>query len=302
MDHSEARDRLLDLALEPARLRAFDRQSDLVAPELRAHLAGCAECRAELESWRATVAALDTAVSTAPTIGAAPAGSLRNLSVDADAAGVALPQRLRARTLAAARARPALEPAARESAAPEPVDSERNNSPVAAMAAARRLRGAMNAGTWLAIAAALVVVVAGAALVVDRTQQLDSARTEAAALGTVTASLDRILQDPDHKVASLTTSTGASAGSVSWSVSQGSVVVLAEALQSPPPGHVYRCWIEQGATRVAVGEMQFSSSIAYWAGSVDSWSVAFAPGSRFGMSLESIGGGTSGTPVLVGSL
>jgi hypothetical protein len=155
---------------------------------------------------------------------------------------------------------------------------------------------------WLGIAAALIVLLAGAVVVVERTQQLDQARADTAALANVTASLDRILQDPGHQVVLLRTPAGTPAGSVSWSASEGTVVVLADALQRPPSGQVYRCWIEQNGAGVPVGEMRFSGSVAYWAGNLDSWSVTFAPGDRFWVSLEPIGGGSSGTQVLVGTL
>jgi hypothetical protein len=278
MDHAEARARLLDLALEPARLRGPDPELGPQSSDLRAHLATCADCRAELDAWRAAVAALDTTVSSGPADGTVTRSSLREL---ADSAGnLALPPGLRARTLAAAQ----------EHASP-PI----RRVPVSGRAVGPR--------AWLAIAAALVVVLGGVAFVVaDRTRQLDQARSDTAALETVTAGLDRILQDPSHQVALLTTPAGKPGGSVSWSSSLGTVVVVADALQSPPPGHVYRCWIEQSGMRTAVGEMHFSGSLAYWAGSLDSWGVPFAPGGRFGMSLESIGGGFGSSPVLVGAL
>ena len=277
MDHAEARVRLSDLALEPARLRRFERDDDPDVSELRRHLAGCPECRAELEAWRATIAALDTAVSTTPIDRGLPATSLRTLSASDGA--VALPAGLRARTLAAV---------------DEPI-----SSPVPLVAMSRR-RTRLPA--WLALAAAIVVVVAGAALVVDRNGQLDQARANAAALQNVTVSLDRILQDPSHRVALLTTSGGAPAGSLSWSAATDTVVVLAATLQSPLAGQVYRCFIEQNGSRVAVGEMWFSGSLAYWAGTLDSWGAAPAAGSRFLVSLEPIGGGSDGTPVLSGNL
>ncbi|MGD0121642.1 MAG: anti-sigma factor [Candidatus Limnocylindrales bacterium] len=277
MDHAEARARLSDLALEPARLRGFERDGDSEALELRAHLAGCPECRAELEAWRAAIAALDTAVSTAPIDRGLPATSLREL-VASDGA-IALPAGLRARTLAVAQ--------------------KRTGSPAPRVATSRR---EVRLPAWLAIAAALVVVVAGAAYVVDRTSQLDQARANTAALQNVTASLDRVLQDPSHRVALLTTAAGAPAGSVSWSASTGTVVVLAGALQSPPSGQVYRCSIEHNGSRVVVGEMRFSGSLAYWAGTLDSWGATPAAGSRFLVSLEPMGGGSSGTPVLSGTL
>jgi hypothetical protein len=278
MDHADARARLSDLALEPARLRRFERDDDSDVSELRRHLAGCPECRAELETWRSTIAALDTAVSTTPIDRDLPATSLRALAAsDGD---VALPPGLRARTLAATQ--------------------KQTSSPALRVATSRR---EMRLPAWFAIAAALVVVVAGAtALVVDRTSQLDRARANAAELQDVTVSLDRILQDPSHQVALLTTSGGTPAGSVSWSAATDTVVVLAGTLQSPPAGQVYRCFIEQNGSRTAVGYMWFSGSLAYWAGTLDTWGATPAAGSRFLVSLEPIGGGSSGTPVLSGTL
>ena len=150
--------------------------------------------------------------------------------------------------------------------------------------------------------AVLVVLVVGGAVIVDRTGQLDRAKADSAALAGVTATLDGILQDPGHQVAVLKTPAGTPAGTVSWSASDRSVVVLTTALQSPPAGQVYRCWIEQNGAGVAVGEMQFSGSTAYWAGSLGSWGNAVAPSSRFWVSLEPVAGGSKGTLVLVGTL
>jgi hypothetical protein len=118
----------------------------------------------------------------------------------------------------------------------------------------------------------------------------------------VTATLDGILQDSSHQVALLKTPAGTPAGTVSWSASDQSVVVLTTALLNPPPGQVYRCWIVQGGASVAVGEMHFSGSTAYWAGSLGSWGNAVAPGSRFWVSLEPVAGGSKGTLVLVATL
>ena len=83
-------------------------------------------------------------------------------------------------------------------------------------------------------------------------------------------------------------------------------MVLTTALQAPPPGKVYRCWIGQGAASTAVGEMLFSGSTAYWAGSLASWGYSAAPGGRFWVSLEPTAGGSpggsGGPPALVGTL
>jgi uncharacterized protein YidB (DUF937 family) len=277
MDHAEANARLMDLVLEPARLRGLDRDMSAGSSELRAHIATCADCRGELDAWRATVAALDGAVTTAPIDGdlrAASLGDLADSAVDA-----ALPEGLRARILGAPR--------------------ELTGPRVHHVAPSRR---PMRIPSWLALAAALVVLIGGTAVVVNRTQQLDQARAQTAAINTVAAGLDHILQDPGHRVAQLVTPSGAPAGSVSWSASQSSIVVITDALANPPAGQVYRCWVSQGASGVVVGEMQFSGSIAYWAGSLDAWSATFVPGGKFWVSLEPVSGGSKGTRVLSGTL
>jgi hypothetical protein len=287
MDHAEARTRLSDLAAEPGRLRRFNRADNSDSPELREHLAGCAECRADLDAWRSTIAALDTAVGTAPTDGAEPAGSLRELAAYGGRA--TLPAGLRARTLALTQQRS------------DPVASRISpHSPVSSIESGRR---SLRLPAWLAIAAAVVILIAGGAVIVDRTQQLNYSRSDLAALQTVTAGLDRVLQDPGYRVAVLTTAAGTTGGSVAWSRSEGYVVVLASSLQSPPAGQTYRCYVIQGGSRVAVGEMWFSGSLAYWVGNLDSWGPA-QPGSRFSVNLEPTSAGSTpvGTPVLTGTL
>ncbi len=212
MDHTEARAQLLEWALEPARLRGLDQDTSPGSSELRAHLATCAACRADLEGWQATYGALDAAIARRRRGTAIIAArSLRELAASA---GVATPPAaLRERTLAAVH--------------------ERTPTPVSRP---RRPRRSIRPPAWLAIAAALVVLLGGAAIVVDRTQQLDQSRADTAALAAVTASLDHILQDPGHQVACSQPAAGTPAGSVSWSASDGPVVVLTSALANPPPG------------------------------------------------------------------
>jgi hypothetical protein len=275
MDHIEARTRLMDLAVEPARLRLLGRDASPDTAELRAHLATCRECRAELEGWRSTIAAIETAVSTAPADDETPVGSFRELG--ASDAAVVLPPALRARTLASV---------------------QRSASPIRSISAARR---PSRLPVWLAVAAALVVVIASGFVAVDRTQQLDRQKAESSAMAAVTADLNLLLQDPGHRVAQLTTPDGKTAGTITWSVSKDSLVVMAQALASPPSGQVYRCRIVSDGTGEIVGEMKFSGSLAYWAGRLGYWGGSFTPGSVFTVSLEPIDGG-SGTQVLTATL
>ena len=277
MDHTEAREQLLDRALEPERLRSLDEDTSPGSAELRAHLATCPACQADLAAWRGTLAAIDVAVGVDLAAGSAPATSLGTLAGPGD--DVAPPAGLRARTLAAA-------------ITPTPLPVGNVDPP----------RRPVRWSAWLAMAAVLVVLLGGGAILVDRTGQLDRAKADAAALAGVTAALDRILQDPGHQVALLETPAGTPAGTVSWSASDQSVVVLTTALEGPPVGQVYRCWIEQNGAGVAVGEMQFSGSTAYWAGSLGSWGDGLAPGGRFWVSLGPVAGGVKGTVVLAGTL
>ncbi len=48
MDHPEVRDRLEGALLTPGKLYAIERDSTEAGEQLRAHLADCAACRAEL--------------------------------------------------------------------------------------------------------------------------------------------------------------------------------------------------------------------------------------------------------------
>jgi hypothetical protein len=277
MDHAEARNRLMDLVLEPARLRGLDRDEGPESSELLAHISTCPECGAELGSWRGTYSALDKAVRAGASDATDPAATLRDLA--ATAGLVALPPGLRARALAMAEPPTAL--------------------PVRTIAAPRRFR---RLPAFLAAAAAIVLVVGASAVVVDFNGQLSRANAEVASLGAVTSGMDLVLQDPGHKVAQLLTPDGKPAGSLAWSTARGEIVVLAHALAGPPAGQVYRCRVQQDGSAVVVGEMRFSGSLAYWAGPMDSWTPSFSPGSRFIVSLESSAGNSPGTQVLSATL
>ena len=67
MDHAAAHEGLADLALEPRRLWRIQDDASADAVALRAHLALCADCRAELDAWRRVHAGLDVATAAAAT-------------------------------------------------------------------------------------------------------------------------------------------------------------------------------------------------------------------------------------------
>lgn len=300
MDHAAAHEELADLALEPHRLRRLADDTSPGAAALRAHLAGCADCRAELDAWRRVYAGLDMASADAAT-------SLRSLE-PSEPPG---PSRtLRERTLAAVRVAeeqvPAASAASGAAAGRDPssrvgsVPSE-DAGAVALLAGTprppRRFGGLGRFG-WLAAAAALIVAVGLGALLVQRTGEADQARLEAGELAAATATLDRILAEPTHWVVTLHTADGAAGGTLAWSASD--VVVLTSALTPAMPGTTYRCWIERDGTRTPVGTMSFSEGVGYWAGSATSWG-ALQKGSRFG--VTAIAGSDAGGPaVLVADL
>jgi hypothetical protein len=117
----------------------------------------------------------------------------------------------------------------------------------------------------------------------------------------VTAVLGRVLSEPDHRVVSLAAADGTKQGSVAWSTHD--LAVMTTALDRPPTGQVYRCWIERDGVRSPVGQMWFVGDLAYWTGSLDDWAtITLDGGGRFGVSLEPASGGTGGQPVLVADL
>ncbi|MEO8207645.1 MAG: anti-sigma factor, partial [Chloroflexota bacterium] len=148
--------------------------------------------------------------------------------------------------------------------------------------------------------AALVVLLAGARVVVDRTTQQDQARRDVAALEAVSAATERLLRDPSHRVVELTTTTGGPGGSISWSAHD--FVVLTSVLVPPPEGQVYRCWIERDGTRSPVGQMAFAGLTAFWYGSLYEWATTSFGSGVFGVSLEPASGPEGHPPVLSGNL
>ena len=273
MDHAEVHERLADLALDPARLAALDDDPSPDAADLRAHLASCGECRAELESVRATDRAIRDAFASARDAGAPailrPPASLKN------------------RVLAAAREsdREADREADRlAGASAEPV----RRGPIAIQSTRRWLS--------LALAAALVAAIGFGGALSQRIGELSAARDELSEMTSVVAVLDRILAAERHVTVPLETADGSPGGVIAWSREE--VVVLSTSLDRPPAGREYACWFEENGERWKVGEMHFSGSTAYWAGPLVDWNASFDAGTRFGVSLSGPAGGDP-LPVLV---
>ena len=294
MEHREVLARLGDAALERngiRRLLAAD-------PELARHVEGCRSCAAERDAWLRTADALVEAL--------APAAAPERAGSPAE-----LPAGLRDRTLRLVAERGIARPGAPAAAGPYPApDASATALPAAGVAGIPRVprwrsRRLLQA---LAAAAAVVVLLGGGGLVVDlarqrdrATQQRDLARGEAQQLAGVAGTLDALLAEPGHRVAPLaSTATGHAAGSVVWGPTSSRLAVVTGALAAPPPGSVYRCWVERDGVRHVIGQMEFGQGLAYWAGWVDPAS-GIGPGSRIGVSLVADTGGGSPPPVLLAS-
>lgn len=287
MEHAEAHERLADLALEPARLRRLVVDDDPISAALRAHVATCERCTADLAGWRRTWAAVgiarsraggraDAAASDAPAAPEAP----ETPEAEGVLTPLHAPDRLRARTLAAIRMEKRVAPEAPEPLAPTPLPTVVSKAGISRREQLTRV---------LAAAAVIVALAAGGFAV--RTQlDLNQARSESAEVTGVTSTLDRILTASPHWVTPLRAADGAPGGTLAWSRTE--LVVLVSGLAAPGPGEEYRCWVEQGGSRTIVGELSFNGSTAYWAGSMTGWAVDFAPGAQFGVALF----GSSGSP------
>lgn len=277
---------------------------------LRAHLQTCPICRDTLASWQRTHDAVQAALdgSTGPAASELPGAraplSLRELTRDEpfvaleadaqrlDADGELVPLRapagLRSAILVGVRARPTVPPS-------DPVGYAHRRPTLRADAVRRRL-----IRRYLPLVAVLAVGVVGAGMLLAQSSRLDQVQRETAALENVTATVERVLQDPGHRVVLLTDAGGGTAGSVAWS--SRDFVVLASALEPPASGLVYRCWIERNGIRSPVGQMEFAGGTAFWSGSLDSWATISFDAGTFGVSLEPVTGSVGNPPVLAGRL
>jgi hypothetical protein len=284
MEHTEARELLEIAAVEP---EGFERLAAGDTPEaaaLAGHLAGCPECAAEMDRLRRAAAVIRDAVRTIP------------------------PPDLRDRTLAfiAAVGRE------RDRAAAAPASSAPGQATVAGAGSGGRAVGlAVRPGRQgvyaVAMAAVIAIAVIGTAALLGRANDASTTRlTEDVESITKVASWTlRIDGQPDARRVNLTGVGDAGAGATGtlvFSASSGELVAFAHGLPEMPAGKEYRCWMEIGGRRTAIGQMFPGRGVAYWVGNVDALSTA-EPGTRFGVSVVPAGGDpVAGEPVLVGEL
>jgi hypothetical protein len=275
MDHNEVRELLEDAAVEPGGLERLMAGDTPNAALVAGHLAGCAECTAEMERLRRSVGMIRPAVQAVP------------------------PPELRERTLAyvAALGRPrGADIAAMTGGSAPPASIDR--VPVA-MAPRRRPRFA----PLLAMAAVLVLAVVGTGVAVNASRDT-VARGQAAeieALGDVARWTLDVDAQPDAKRIELASATGdGTNATLLYSPKTSGLVVVAEKLVPPPTGKEYRCWVEIGGQRQPIGRMFFGGNLAYWVGDVPEV-AGLDQSARFGVSLIDLASPqTPGQPVLVG--
>jgi hypothetical protein len=314
MEHAEAHERLSDLALEPGRLAGLEADSSAGAAELRAHLASCERCRADLAGWRRTwaeVARVSEAGDVDELDHDARPGARHRLAGLGDHPLIRPPAALRSRILAgvgapAERGDPIAIPVARSdaddaaNAAGEDagLPGATDHNPRGSRLAGRLSTRTIATPAWMVAVAAVIIALTGATAAWLQRADLDRVQAEHAELAGAAATIDRVLTtEPSWRV-TLRTADGTAGGTLAWSTRE--VVVIASALPVPGPGQAYRCWLERDGTRTPMGWMTFSRSIGYWSGPLSEYGPALQAGGRFGVSLVPAGG--NGTPVLVGEL
>ncbi|HUG30163.1 MAG TPA: anti-sigma factor [Candidatus Limnocylindria bacterium] len=259
MDHAAAHERIEDLLLEPTRLTELAGSTAPADIALREHVVGCAACRADLEGWERLQRHLADALPRSPVEARASVGPTE------------LPPSLRARVVSATRATRATRA------------TERSHGPIAIA----HVRSRRAIATWIGLAASLIVLTGAGVITVDQVARRAAAESEAVALGSVVAAVDRMLA-VDHKVVQLETTTGRPAGTISWS--RHDWVVLTTALDQPPSGQEYLCWLEADGRSVPVGHMEFAGGTAYWVATLDEWQTwEIGPTTRFIVTLEPAG-------------
>jgi hypothetical protein len=260
MDHAAAHERIEDLLLDPANLAALEASRTPEDVALREHLAGCAACAGDLDSWRRLQVAVESALP-------------RDADASAQAEAVEpleLPPSLRARVLAAV----------------DDTDRREANRPGAPVSIARARRG-YRLGPWVGLAAGIMVLTAAGVIAVDQVGQRAAAQADAEELAGAIAVVDRMLAT-DHKVVELRNTSGAPAGTISWS--RHDWVVLTKALVEPAADSQYLCWLETDGRNVAIGRMEFAGRTAYWVASIDEWQTwEIGPTTRFVVTLEAVG-------------
>jgi hypothetical protein len=271
MDHDDVRAAMEIATVEPGGLDRLAAGDTGEAAAVAGHLAGCPACMDELTRLRHADLLLRPILATTPR---------------AD---------LRAQTLAYIRA------VGRERGAPvagTPMSSSPDVVPAPLQTTARR--AARRAAWPAAVAAAVVVGLAGGFLMSGF--RAESGPSDAAvALTEVSHESTALLGTRDAARVTLWDTAGAARGSIIVAPTAGRMVALAVDLPDPGTGREYRCWVEVGGARTRLGTMWLTGTVAWWNGPAE-LPANLGPGTRFGISLVTVGSGGLGDPVLTGKL
>jgi hypothetical protein len=247
MDHAEVRERLDSALLSPGKLQSIEEDATAEGDALRTHIASCPACARELRALRETAALL----------------------------AAAAPEDLVPRP----QAREAVMRAVRETGVARPVRAPSPASAASSPSTGRRaLWRDLVAGSPLALAAVVGLLVIGTAVMSSMAAAREASDREARELAAITAATDRLLREPDSRKAILRDVAGNTAGTVLYSPVTHQLVVVSDALARPTEGEQYDCYIARSGNRRNIGWMHFSDGLAYWAGAVDS--LTSTPGSE----------------------
>jgi hypothetical protein len=266
-EHRDIREALELAAVEPGGLDRLEAGDAPEAAMVAGHLAGCPSCVEELGRLRRADTLLRPifAAEPDPALRERTLAFVRAVGVPRDAAGL----------------RPA-SPAA-ERIPPAPIS-----------------RRGVPLGWAAALAAVLVVGLLGGAFLA-RSAAPDGNADPATALAAVARETAVLLEAGDARQIALLDGAGAAGGTLVLSPSAGRMVVTATGLDAPPRGSQYRCWVEVGGTRIALGSMWLAGGVAWWAGDV-AIPAELPPGVVYGVSLVEKGAPGPGIVVLTGTL
>ncbi len=315
MEHAEALEQIDIAAVEPNGLERLMAGDTPEAAAVAGHLAGCADCAAELTRTRRTAVLAREVIQAQPD------------------------PELRARTLAFVRAVGRQRTGAGSAVREETAAQEQIVAPVAvageadtSVSPANGLRPPAGAHltvvqgptairrpdtdrrlprrwAWLTAAAAAVVIAAagtGAGYLAGAGSQggaIADRDAQLAILGDTATTTARIHGQADARRVALAATTAApgASGSIVLSASDGELVAIATGLPPLTGDQQYRCWVEAGGQRTRLGRMYWAGGVWTWAGPVGGLGDVPA-GAVFGVSAGPAGGGSDSTPVLTGSL
>ena len=269
-EHRDAREALELAAAEPGGLDRLEAGDTAEAIAVAGHLAGCPDCLEELARLRRAETLLRPVIASEP-----------------DPA-------LRERTLALIREVGVQRGAPTSAATPETGRAERAAAP-------GRPGRTMSAAAWATTMAAILVVgLLGGVLLAGSAAPRGNA-DPATALAAIAQETATLLATGDARQVTLRDASGAPAGTLVLSPASDRMVVSATGLAAPRGGSEYRCWVEVGGERTALGTMWWAGGVAWWRGGVD-LPADLPAGVAYGVSLVEAASSGPGTVVLTGRL